>query len=136
MITEHKQKNIPAKILSRKDQITADFLAIADRHIADLMCGKALKRYHAKDFGALLFIHPRHLTNTLHLTLNTSPCDVMENRIIGESKKLLETTTLSIAEIGMRFAYTEPTNFTKFFKSMEGITPLQYRKQVKFRQPI
>ena len=129
MTTETKQKAIPAKILSRKDEITADFLKIADSHIADLMAGRALKRYHAKDFGALLFIHPRHLTNTLHLTLNTSPCDVMEERILAEAKRLLDTTTLSIADIGMRFAYNDPTNFTKFFKSMTGITPLQYRKK-------
>ncbi|MES2486051.1 MAG: helix-turn-helix domain-containing protein [Bacteroidota bacterium] len=130
MITETKQKTIPAKILSRKDEITAGFLKIADTHIADLMEGRALKRYHAKDFGALLFIHPRHLTNTIHLTLNTSPCDIMEERILAEAKKLLANTTLSIADIGMRFAYNDPTNFTKFFKSMTGITPLQYRKQL------
>lgn len=131
MLTQTKKTSvIPEKILSRKDEITADFLKIADQHMADLMSGKALKRYHAKNFAEKLFIHPRHLTNTLHLTLNTSPCDVMEERIFAEAKKLLKETTLSIAEIGQRFAYDEPTNFTKFFKSMAGITPLQYRKRL------
>lgn len=98
--------------------------------MADLLAGRATKKFHAKDFGERLFIHPRHLTNTIHLTLNTSPCDIMEGRIITEAKNLLSATTLSIAEIGQKFAYTEATNFTKFFKSMAGITPLQYRKSL------
>ena len=126
-----KTSSIPKKILSRKDEITADFLKLADQHMADLMAGRALKRYHAKNFAEKLFIHPRHLTNTLYLTLKTSPCEVMEERIIEASQTLLRETSLSIAEIGQRFAYDEPTNFTKFFKSMAGITPLQYRKSVK-----
>lgn len=124
-----KTQKIPEKILSRKDEIAADFLKLADDHIHDLMAGLAAKRYHAKDFAEKLFIHPRHLTNTLKLTLDTSPCDVMEERILEESIKLLKETTLSIAQIGQRFAYDEPTNFTKFFKSMTGQTPLQYRKK-------
>lgn len=125
-----KKAIIPQKILTRKDEITADFMKLADQHMADLMAGRAVKRFHAKDFAEKLFIHPRHLTNTLHLTINTSPCDVMEERILAEAQKLLKETTLSIAEIGQRFAYDEPTNFTKFFKSMAGITPLQYRKRL------
>jgi AraC family transcriptional regulator, regulatory protein of adaptative response / methylphosphotriester-DNA alkyltransferase methyltransferase len=124
------EKKIPAKILTRKDQITTDFLKLADKHVADLMEGRVLKRFHARNFGELLFIHPRHLTNTIQLTLNTSPCEIMEEKILAEAKTLLADKTLSIAEIGMRFAYTEATNFTKFFKSMTGITPLQYRKQI------
>lgn len=127
-LTTQAQK-IPEKILSRKDEITADFLKLAEDHIENLMAGRDTRRYHAKDFAEKLFIHPRHLTNTLKLTLNTSPCEVMEDRILEEAIKLLRDTSLHIAEIGQRFAYDEPTNFTKFFKSMTGQTPLQYRKQ-------
>jgi AraC-like DNA-binding protein len=124
-------KTIPAKILSRKDEITADFITHAERHITELMTGVAKKRYAAKDFGNLLFIHPRHLTNTLRVTINTSVCDYMEGRILAEAQKLLQTTALSIADIAQHFAYDEPTNFIKFFKSMTGVTPLQYRKSIQ-----
>lgn len=124
-----KTQKIPEKILSRKDEITAGFLKLVDGHVADLMSGKATRRLHAQDFGALLFIHPRHLTNTLKLTMDTSVCEVMEGRILAEAIKLLRESTLSIAEIGQKFAYNEPTNFTKFFKSMTGVTPSQFRKK-------
>lgn len=120
---------IPEKILSRKDEIAANFVHLAEQHLADLMSGQVTKRFHASDFASKLFIHPRHLTTTLKLAINTSVCDYMEERMFAEAKKLLEQTSLSIADIGERFGYNEPTNFTKFFKSMGGQTPLQYRKK-------
>ena len=123
------QQSIPAKFLTRKDEITAQFLQLAEGHIAELMNGTALKRYTAAEFGKKLFIHPRHLTNTLKLTLNTSVCDYMEARLINEIQRLLLETNLSIAEIGMRFAYDDASNFTKFYKGMTGITPGEFRKR-------
>lgn len=128
MKTEIKTTDVPAKVLARKDEIAANFVHLAEQHIADLMSGIATKRFHASDFAAKLFIHPRHLTTTLRLAINTSVCEYMEERTLAEAQKLLKETNLSIAEIGQRFAYDEPTNFTKFFKSMTGVTPLQYRK--------
>jgi len=128
MKTEIKTASVPVKILARKDEIAANFVHLAEQHIADLMSGVATKRFHATNFAAKLFIHPRHLTTTLRLAINTSVCDYMEERILAEAQKLLKETTLSIAEVGQRFGYDEPTNFTKFFKSMTGVTPLHYRK--------
>jgi AraC-like DNA-binding protein len=120
--------DLPEKLLTRKDEITTDFLELVEKHVNELLKGKAEKRFHSADFAKLLFIHPRHLTNTLKLTTGKSPCDVMEERVMLETEKLLTETDLSIADIGNKFGYEETTNFIKFFKSMAGITPLQYRK--------
>ena len=120
---------VPATILSRKDEITSQFLQLAHQHITDLLEGRATKRYHAADFAKLLFIHPRHLTNTIQLTTGQSPCDIMETRVTEAIQKLLRETQLSVADIGSKFGYDDPSNFIKFFKGMTGITPLQYRKQ-------
>ena len=122
---------LPAKILARKDEIAINFVHLAEQHIADLMSCNATKRFHATDFASILFIHPRHLTTTLRLAINTSVCDYMEERILAEAQKLLKETNLSVAEIGQRFAYSEATNFTKFFKGMTGVTPFEYRKSLK-----
>ena len=124
------KSTIPAKILSRKDEIAAGFIAHAENHITELLNGTAKKRFSATDFGNLMFIHPRHLTNTLKITINTSVCDYMENRLVAEAQALLRDTTLSVADIAQRFMYDDPTNFIKFFKGMTGITPLQYRKSL------
>lgn len=120
---------LPKKILSRKDEITSDFLKLVDKHVDDLLKGKVDHKFHASDFAGLLFIHPRHLSNTIKLTTGKSPCDFAEERIIAEAKRFLIETTFSIAEIGQIFCYDEPTNFTKFFKGMTGVTPIQFRKE-------
>ncbi len=120
---------VPSTILSRKDEITKDFLSILDTHINDVLQGKINYMYHIKDFAALLFIHPTHFSNTIKLTTGKSPCDFVEERIIVEAKKMLDDESLSIKDICYKLTYQEPTNFTKFFKAMEGITPRQYRKQ-------
>lgn len=126
---------VPQKLLSRKDEITADFLMLVDKHFEDILHNRIDKMFHTKDFAALLFIHPRHLTNTIKLTTGKSPCDVMEERMLAESIKLLEDTDLSVADIGSRFTYFDPSNFIKFFKGMSGMTPLQYRKTHKITAP-
>lgn len=120
---------IPKKILSRKEEITSDFLKIYEQHLLELFAGKASGRMSSSDFAAKLFIHPGHLTNTLRLTTGKSPCEFMENAITEEAQRLLLETNLSVADIALVFVYDEPTNFIKFFKGMTGKTPLQFRKQ-------
>ncbi|MFC6096415.1 helix-turn-helix domain-containing protein [Flavobacterium qiangtangense] len=120
--------SIPTKLLTRKDEITADFLKLFDNHVSDLLNLKTEKRFSTSDYASMLFIHPRHLTNTIKLTTGKSPCNIMEERLVDEAKKMILETDLSMAEIGQKIGYDEPTNFVKFFKGMEGITPLQFRK--------
>lgn len=123
--------SLPRQIISRKEEITAEFLALMEEHMQQLLQNKAETRYCATDFAKLLFINSRHLTNTIKLTTGKSPCDFMEERITGEAQKMLLQTDLSVADIASRFAYNDPTNFIKFFKGMTGCTPLQFRKQHK-----
>jgi AraC-like DNA-binding protein len=122
--------SLPKKFLTRKDEITADFFRLLDEHINDILAGKVQEMFHIKDFASLLHIHPTHFSNTIKLTTGKSPCDFMEVRITEEAKKMLENTSMPIADICYRLTFHEPTNFTKFFKAMEGITPRQYRKQL------
>ncbi|MDI1255410.1 MAG: helix-turn-helix domain-containing protein [Flavobacterium sp.] len=121
---------IPEKILTRKDAITADFLRLYENHLNELFTGKVKYRMSTSKFAEKLFMNHRHLTNTIKLTTGKSPCEWMENAIVEEAKRMLSETKLSIADIGMTFAYDEPTNFTKFFKGMTGSTPLQFRKGI------
>ncbi|HEX9513559.1 MAG TPA: AraC family transcriptional regulator [Puia sp.] len=120
--------NLPKKILSRKAEITRDFLVEVDKHLADILSGKADKMYHIKDFAAILYIHPVHLSNTIKLTTGHSPCYFFEDKLMDESRKMLRERQHSIAEIAERLTF-DTSNFTKFFKRFEGVTPSAYRQQ-------
>ncbi|RWU07510.1 helix-turn-helix domain-containing protein [Pedobacter chitinilyticus] len=121
---------IPKKLLSRKEEITKDFFVLLDAHIEDILVGRTEKMYHIKDFASKLFIHPTHFSNTIKLTTGYSPCHFAEQRVMDEAKKMLSQTHKPINEISFNLTFTDPTNFTKFFKSFEGVTPKQYRRQL------
>ncbi len=113
----------------RAQQITDDFMKLFREHLSELFAGKAEFRMSTSRYAEKLFINKRHLTNTLKETTGKSPCEFMETAIADEASRLLLETDLSVAEISVRFAWDEPTNFVKFFKGMVGETPLQFRKK-------
>lgn len=117
---------IPKKILSRQHEITADFLREVDNHLTDILSGNKDQMFEIRDFAALLYIHPIHLSNTIKAATGYSPCYFMENRLIEISKSLLQNNDMSITEIARILTY-DPSNFTKFFKRFSGKTPKQYR---------
>jgi AraC family transcriptional regulator of adaptative response / methylphosphotriester-DNA alkyltransferase methyltransferase len=118
---------IPKKIFARQHEITADFLKALDKHLDDIVSGDAIDMFEIRDFANQLFIHPTHLTNTVKLTTGKPPCYFFEARIMDIAREQLVKTNVSIGEIAKRLTY-DPSNFTKFFKHFEGITPNQYRQ--------
>ncbi|WDF56475.1 helix-turn-helix domain-containing protein [Mucilaginibacter sp. KACC 22063] len=121
---------LPKKIFSRAHEITADYLKAVDKHLDDVANGSVTEMFEIRDFAELLHIHPTHLSNTIKLITGKHPCYYIESRLMDIVKDKLLNTNLSIAEIARQLTY-DPSNFTKFFKHFEGITPNQYRQQYK-----
>jgi AraC-like DNA-binding protein len=120
---------IPKKIAARQYEITADFLTIIDRHLADLLAGRVVEMYEIRDIASEMNIHPTHLSNTIRLATGYAPCYFFEHKIMDIARHLLETTTQPVAEIARTLTY-DPSNFTKFFKHFQGTTPKRYREDV------
>ncbi|MNT42293.1 DNA-binding transcriptional regulator AraC [compost metagenome] len=117
---------IPKKFLTRQHEITADFLREVDNHLKDILSGDKDQMFEIRDFAALLYIHPIHLSNTIKAATGHSPCYFMENRLMEISKSLLQIDKMPISEVARTLTY-DPSNFTKFFKRFSGKTPKQYR---------
>ncbi|MDO7853830.1 helix-turn-helix domain-containing protein [Hymenobacter convexus] len=120
---------IPQRLLARQHEITADFLCEIDRHLADIVAGRATEMFEIRDFAGLLCIHPTHLSNTIKLATGHSPCYFFEERILELARQQLRDPSRSVADIATGLTY-DPSNFTKFFKRFQGSTPKQYREQV------
>lgn len=118
---------LPKKILARQEEITSDYLSEIDKHLRDIVEGKATEMFEIRDLAAILHIHPTHLTNTIKLTTGNPPCFYFEEKILTIAKSMLEENTMSIASIATRLTY-DPSNFTKFFKRFTNTTPKQYRE--------
>ena len=117
---------------SRSDELTAHFYEVLDRHMEEVVEGKALKLFEVQDMAEKLYVHPIHLSNTIKETTGKSPCDIYEEKLIEIAKDLLQNPDKAIADVAIQLTY-DPSNFTKFFKKMEGITPKQYRQKIKLK---
>ncbi|NHA07026.1 helix-turn-helix transcriptional regulator [Mucilaginibacter sp. HC2] len=124
---------IPKKILARQHEITGDFLKAIDQHLDDLLQHKVMDMMEIRDFADQLHIHPTHLSNTIKLTTGHAPCYFFEERIMRIAKDMLRSSTVPVAEIAAQLTF-DPSNFTKFFKRFEGVTPKQYREGVLIKQ--
>lgn len=116
-------------ILPRQKEITYSFLKELDKHLSDLKEGRAERTLEINDIAAILHIHPTHLSNTIKEVTGKSPCDFYEEKLMAIARQLLSETNMSIGEVADRLTF-DPSNFTKFFKHFDGITPRQYRQSI------
>ena len=119
---------IPKKIMSRQYEITADFLKEIDKHLDDIVENRVTEMMEIRDIADILHIHPIHLSNTIKVATGKAPCFFFEEKIMDIAKTMLKDTSIPIAAIATQLTF-DPSNFTKFFKRFEGITPKQYREE-------
>ncbi len=120
---------IPQKYLSRQAEITESFMQVMNKHMDDFMAGRVAEMFHIKDIASIMCLHPVHISNVIKLYTGFHPCHFYELRIAREAKTLLSDPSLSISNVASRLTY-DTSNFTKFFKEYEGITPTEYRKKL------
>ncbi len=120
---------IPQKYLSRQAEITESFMQVMNKHMDDFMAGRVAEMFHIKDIASIMCLHPVHISNVIKLYTGFHPCHFYELRILREAKALLSDPALSISNVASRLTY-DTSNFTKFFKEFEGITPTEYRKKL------
>jgi len=118
---------IPQKFFARQHEIAADYLIELDKHLADIVSGRATEMFEVRDFAEILHVHPTHFSNTIKAATGHSPCFFFEERLMEISKSMLQNVGMPISEIARVLTY-DPSNFTKFFKHFSGQTPKQYRE--------
>jgi AraC-like DNA-binding protein len=50
-------------------------------------------------------------------------------RVALEARRMLVHSDATVAQIGHRLGFSEPTNFVKFFRRTCGVTPLDFRSR-------
>lgn len=124
---EVAQIKIPKKYISRKEEIYQDFLRLVDEHLADIVAERTDKMNELRDFAEALFIHPTHLSNVIKEHTGYHPCFFYEEKLLKLAKELLLDNKRSVADVAYLLTY-DPSNFTKWFKSFERVTPSQFRR--------
>ncbi|MDO4459733.1 MAG: response regulator [Clostridia bacterium] len=73
-------------------------------------------------------LNPQYISQLFKSEIGVNFLAYLTNIRIEHSKKLLLTTSLTIAEVSEKSGYADYRVFTKVFKKSEGITPSQYRR--------
>lgn len=88
------------------------------------------KTHHTvADYAEMLYITPKNLSKKIGLLSKETPNDIIKNRIILESKRLLAHTAITVKEIAYSLNYEDDAYFVRFFTKNTGISPLSFRKQ-------
>jgi AraC family transcriptional regulator of adaptative response / methylphosphotriester-DNA alkyltransferase methyltransferase len=113
---------------TRPEQLTSAFKLLIDQHLADLVNCHATEMLEIEQFADLLHIHPVHLSTTIKETTGNSACGIYQEKIISVAQCLLANPAHTIRHIALLLDF-EPSQFTKWFKRLNGVTPKVYRQQ-------
>ncbi len=89
---------------------------------------KECPRLHkVNEFANLLNITPQNLNSICRKKSGKSASEIITSQILLEAKRYILYTDNTINEIAYILSFTDASNFVKFFKKGEGITPIQFR---------
>jgi AraC-like DNA-binding protein len=88
-----------------------------------------------EDYAEQLGCSVRTLTRASLAGTGRSAKQVVDDRVALEARRLLACTDLSVAEIGRRLGFPEPTNFGRFFNREAGQSPGAFRAEARPRDP-
>jgi len=86
-------------------------------------------RHTVADYAELLFVTPKNLSKKIGLISKSTPNDIIKDRIMLESKRLLAHTTMTVKEIAYSLNYDDDAYFIRFFTRQAGLSPVSFRKQ-------
>ena len=91
---------------------------------------KFFRQEHGTSFYAeRLNITPDHLNRSFKSKTGRTAKEYIQSRIVTEAKRLLFFTDMTNKEIGFQLGFSEPANFSAFFKKQTDRSPSAFRKE-------
>lgn len=72
-------------------------------------------------------VHPVYLANAFRLHYHSSVGEYLRHRRVEFACHKISTSTDSLAEIALAAGFSNQSHFTRIFKQVTGMTPVQYR---------
>jgi len=97
----------------------------------NLLIDKYYKEQKGISFYAdQLNISPNYLNILCKRNLKVSASHLIQQRIVIEAKRLLQSSDISIKEIAYQLGFSDHAYFSNFFKNQTELTPSQFRDQL------
>jgi AraC family transcriptional regulator, transcriptional activator of pobA len=115
----YPQSNLPAS--------TARGRVIVKR-FKQLIEEKCNDNLSVKQYASQLGITANYLSETVKAVTGRTSTDLIHDRMLLNSKQLLQHTPLTISEIAYRLNFSDQSYFSKFFKKLSGQSPKEWRE--------
>lgn len=124
-----KIKNISANTTSHLKTLAAkNTKVIRFKHLIqnDYMLHRPISEYAIE-----LAVTPNHLNALCKKHDGKSAIQLLQGRLLLESKRLLYATDMTVKEISFYLRFEDVPYFNRFFKKQTGLTPVEYRNHTQ-----
>ena len=116
-----QQTDMQAHSRSREQTIFDRFIQLAGQHCAE---------HHQIGFYAdRLCLTERYLGTVVRQTSGTTAKDWIDRALVTQAKVLLRYSDKTVVEISEELCFPNPSFFSKYFKRLTGMTPLEYKRK-------
>ncbi len=119
LLKREKEKLHSQKNHTKSEQLCSSFLSLIEEHF------KSKKKVY--EYAQFLGITPNYLSEITQENLNASALSFIHKRILKESEYLLSHTDIAIKQIALKLNFDSPSQFGRFFKHNNGISPKEFR---------
>lgn len=98
-------------------------------HLDVLIAQHQAQGWTPAQYADLLGLSVGHLSRLCRDAKGVSASAYIETAVMQEASRLLAFTQLSVAEIGYRLGFGDPSYFSRRFRRMQGKTPSAYRRK-------
>ena len=88
--------------------------------------------HKVQEYSELLNISSKHLTECVRKNVRKTPLQIINQRLVLQSQRLLLFSRLRIKEIAFNLGFIDTSHFVKFFKKETGESPSEYRERHQF----
>lgn len=127
-LQEDKKNTDCSQETKRQKQLFLEFMQLLHIYIQ--------KEHFVHFYASKLCITPQYLNRVIKYISGKNASQWISRQLLGEIYHSLAETDLSIQLLADHFNFPDQATFTKFFKRQSGISPTEYRKQLKITIPI
>lgn len=111
------------KLINRQYQVMYAFRKLVDKNFHQYKT--------VKEYAGLMYLSSKYLSECVKNQTGISALALIQNRIMLEAELLLKYATLSVKNISDKLGFTSTSSFSRFFKSVKGVSPIHYREKPK-----
>ncbi|AXT53342.1 AraC family transcriptional regulator [Aquimarina sp. BL5] len=102
--------------------ILKEYKNLVEKHFSDW--------HKVQQYAEALHVTPDHLNRTIKSLIGKTAKEYLQSRIIIAAKRLLSFSDKTTKEIGYDLGFTEPANFSNFFKKCTSFPPSYFRQKI------